>query len=281
MKKNKILKALIVAALITGVYGTVNAETGNIVDITINQQHEKTGIELGENSYARGEGSITTGINSIAIGKKATATGGNESHESITQKLQENEQKLQEIEAKKANIQKLSKELNDLKIKEHDVIEAGIRVEQIRKAKANAKNVWDNAETAWKDKVDGTADAIAEHNRKLADLNSRLTGVSKLTNSDISSPEGLGKAAKELKGIVEKDTTLNLSIDFYKDYVNNYYKALGDLREKNKIYNNIGSGNVKIIDFIKENPLKVDMSDIVIQYEYSNSSSSSLSLIHI
>ena len=271
-KKKKIFAALTAFSVLTG--SAYAADT--IVDITINQPYERTGIELGTDSYARGEGSIATGKNSVAIGKGATATGNNETAATIQAKLEENRLKLQEIEDKQKSVKQMGDDLNALKIREQKTIEAGIRVEQIRKSKANAKNVWDNAETAWKDKVDGTADAIAEHNRKLADLNSRLNGVSKLTHSDISTPEGLTAAAEELKGKAEQGTSMNLSVDFYKDYVSSYYKALGDLRKNNKVISD--HGNRKIIDQIRENPLHRDLDGIVLQYplspDYAISSSS-------
>ena len=269
-KKKKVFAALAALSVLTG--SAYAADT--IVDITINQPYERTGIELGTDSYARGEGSIATGKNSVAIGKNATATGSNETADTIQAKLEENRLKLQEIEEKQKSVKQLGDELNALKIREQKTIEAGIRVEQIRKAKANAKNVWDNAEITWKDKVDGTAEAIAEHNRKLADLNSRLTGVSQLTHSDISTPEGLTAAAEELKGKAEQGTSMNLSVDFYKDYVSNYYKALGDLRLNNKVISD--RGNRTIIDQIRENNLHRDLDGIVLQYG-GNSTSSSFS----
>ena len=259
-KKKKVFAALAAFSVLTG--SAYAADT--VVDITINQPYERTGIELGADSYARGEGSIATGKNSVAIGKGATATGSNETAATIQAKLEENRAKLQEIEAKQKSVKQLGDELNALKIREQKTIEAGIRVEQIRKAKTNAKNVWDNAETAWQDKKAGTADAIAEHNRKLADLNSRLTGVSQLTHSDISTPEGLTAAAEELKGKAEQGTSMNLSVDFYKDYVTSYYKALGDLRLNNKIISE--HGHRKILDQIRENPLHRDLDGIVLQY---------------
>ena len=266
-KKKKIFAALTAFSVLTG--SAYAADT--IVDITINQPYERTGIELGTDSYARGEGSIATGKNSVAIGKGATATGNNETAATIQAKLEENRLKLQEIEDKQKSVKQMGDDLNALKIREQKTIEAGIRVEQIRKSKANAKNVWDNAEITWKNKVDGTADAIAEHNRKLADLNSRLTGVSQLTHSDISTPEGLTAAAEELKGKAEQGTSMNLSVDFYKDYVSNYYKALGDLRINNKVISD--HGNRKIIDQIQENPLHRDLDGIVLQYNYPSADS--------
>ena len=263
-KKKKVFAALAAFSVLTG--SAYAADT--IVDITINQPYERTGLELGTDSYARGEGSIATGKNSVAIGKGATATGNNETAATIQAKLEENRLKLQEIEDKQKSVKQLGDDLNALKIREQKTIEAGIRVEQIRKAKANAKTVWDNAEISWKDKVDGTADAIAEHNRKLADLNSRLTGVSQLTHSDISTPEGLTAAAEELKAKAEQGTSMNLSVDFYKDYVTSYYKALGDLRKNNKVISD--RGNRKIIDQIQENPLHRDLDGIVLQFPFDS-----------
>ena len=281
MKNKKILVGLIAITLIAGV-STINAE--NIIDITINQQHEKTGLELGTNSYARGESSIATGKNSVAIGSGAVATGDNLTGEKIKGMLAENKSKLEEIDAKKNKIKNLSDDINNLKIREHDVIEAGIRVREIQKSKANAKNVWTQAEKDWQAKKDGSQAALNSYQEKIDDLNSRLTGVKNLKNSNISTLEGLTAAATELKAIVEKGTKMDLSVDFYKDYIDNYYKSLGDLREKNKIYSYIGWDNIKIKDLIKENFLKADMQDIVIQYNnfqdsnsYSSYSSSSAS----
>lgn len=283
MKNKKILAALAAILVTTGsIYGVSAEDT--IVDITINQQHEKTGLELGTNSYARGESSIATGKNSVAIGSGAVATGDNLTGEKIKSMLAENKSKLEEIDAKKNKIKNLSDDINNLKIREHDVIEAGIRVREIQKSKANAKNVWTQAEKDWQAKKDGSQAALNSYQEKIDDLNSRLTGVKNLKNTNISTPEGLTAAATELKTIVEKGTKMDLSVDFYKDYIGTYYKVLGDLREKNKIYSYIGWDNIKIKDLIKENFLKADMQDIVIQYNsfydsnsYSSYSSSSAS----
>ena len=237
MNSKLAVTALSLSFLLMPVAPAISADT--FVDINVSVEHEKTGLELGEHAYARGDGSIATGKNSLAIGKNAVATGGNETKETIEQKLAENAAKLNEIEQKKQDVTHLTDDLNNLKVREHDVIEAGIRVEQIRKAKENARGVWNDAEQAWQTKVNGTAAELQEYQNKLDDLNSRLTGVSKLTHTDITSPEGLTAAATELKGIVEQGTSLNLSTDFYKDYVSTYYAALGDLRKNEVTYSKL------------------------------------------
>lgn len=210
----------------------LNAEGVNIV---INNVEENKGIELGENSRARGDGSISTGRNSIAIGKNSVATGNNETKESIENKLRENREKLDEISNKEKEVLRISKEVNDIKIRQRETIEAGIRVEQIKKAKENAKKEWDRLKLEYETEKTNSVEFFREYNSKLEDLNSRLSGLSKIQGLNISSEEGLNHAAGELKRIAENGTNLNLTLDFYKDYVSSYYRALGDLRENETI----------------------------------------------
>ena len=246
-KKVKITKGLMIAFAITGILtyaeGETPAPTTTIVDITINEVHEDKGIELGDNSRARGEGSIATGRNSIAIGKNAVATGNNETKETIENKLRENRQKLDEIADKEKEVARLSRELEDTKIRHRETIEAGIRVEQIRKAKENAKKEWDRLKQEYETSVNNSAAFFRENQAKIDDLNSRLAGLSQIQGVDISSEEGLNHAAGELKRIAENGTNLNLTLDFYKDYVNSYYRALGDLRENETVLSKSDSDN--------------------------------------
>lgn len=246
-KKVKITKGLMIAFAITGILSYAEGETSStpttIVDITINNVHEDKGIELGDNSRARGEGSIATGRNSIAIGKNAVATGNNETKETIENKLRENRQKLDEIADKEKEVVRLSKELEDIKIRHRETIEAGIRVEQIRKSKENAKKEWDRLKQEYETSVNNSAAFFKENQAKIDDLNSRLAGLSQIQGVDISSEEGLNHAAGELKRIAENGTNLNLTLDFYKDYINSYYRALGDLRENETVLSKSNSDN--------------------------------------
>ena len=85
-KKKKVFAALAAFSVLTG-----SAYASDpVVDMTVNQQHNRAGIELGTDSYARGEGSIATGQNSVAIGKGAVATGDNLTGEKIKSILKEN-----------------------------------------------------------------------------------------------------------------------------------------------------------------------------------------------
>lgn len=215
---------------------TPSSTAPTYIDITINHVAESTGIEMGDGARARGTGSIATGRNSVAIGKNAVATGGNENKDTITQKLNENKEKLAEIETAQNNVNTLTDDLQTIHAKYADVIEAGTRVKQVQEAKEKARLSWQDKLSAYNTAVDGSKQYLADAQTKIDDLNSRLNGVSKLGNVDILSESGLTTAATQLKAIVEKDTTLNLSQDFYKDYVKSYYQALGDLRQNQIIY---------------------------------------------
>ena len=260
--------------------GTVNE---NHYQYYITNENEKHGLELGDNSQARGQGSIVTSENGIAFGKGAVATGGdNTSREDIERKLRENQDKLNEIESLKKTNATLTNQLSDLQQKEQDVIQAGIRVEQIRKAKANAEKEASRLKNAWQTEVDGSKEFFKNYQAKIDDLNSRLTGVGKLKNNNIQTPDGLEKAITEFKHNVEDGTNLNLSRDFYKDYITSYYKALGDLRLNKILYNSIKSGKVlpngkenTIKNIIDANFFKRDLKDIVIPYWLNGDSSNS------
>lgn len=247
MKTTKHFYGLLAALAATTTFGllpamaadtsdTTTSTAPTYIDITINHVAESTGIEMGDGARARGTGSIATGKNSVAVGKNAVATGGNENKDTITQKLNENKEKLAEIETAQNNVNTLTDDLQTIRAKYADVIEAGTRVKQVQEAKEKARLSWQDKLSAYNTAVDRSKQYLADAQAKIDDLNSRLNGVSKLGSVDISSESGLTTAATQLKAIVEKDTTLNLSQDFYKDYVKSYYQALGDLRQNQIIY---------------------------------------------
>ena len=209
----------------------VATENATYVDITINNVKEDTGLELGTGARARGNGSIATGTNSLAIGKNAVATGGNENKDTITNKLNENKQRLQEIQTAQENTDRLLKEVQDIRKQQADVIEAGERVKQVRKSKATAKTAWDTAVKAYTDAVASSDAEMKAAQAKIDDFNSRLTAVSRIQKVDISSDEGVTRAATQFKSMVEDGTSMNMDISFYKDYITSYYKAAGDLRQ--------------------------------------------------
>ena len=227
MYKNKIKYLIILLALSTGKLSLAEQ------NITITNVGEAHGLELGDNSYSRGKGSVVTSKNGVAIGSGAVATGGdNLSGDDIKRKLKENETKLKEISDKQKEIETLTNQIKEKRIRERETIKAGIIVEELRKAKATAQEQANQLKQQWVTETSNSENFFKEHQAKIDNLNSRLTGIGNLTNTDISSEEGLQKAVTEFKEKVEKGTTLNLSTDFYKDYITTYYKALGDLRNK-------------------------------------------------
>lgn len=210
MKKTTL--ALILAATLSTAHAATENQQSDLVNITINNIGDDSGLEIGTNARARGTGSIATGTNSLALGKNAVATGGNETKNSITKKLAENKQRLDEISTAEANTNRLLSELQNIRKVEADIIEAGERVKQVRLAKQSAYSVWQNKLKTYNDTVAGSAQFLADAQAKIDDLNSRLTGVSRIQNVDISSDEGLTNAATQLKSIAEEGTTLNLSV---------------------------------------------------------------------
>ncbi len=229
MKKTTL--AILLSMILTQATYAAEENSNNIVNITINKISEGSGLELGTNARARGEGAIATGSNSLAIGKNAVATGGNETQESISKKLVENTQKLNDIETARSSVDTLLNEIQTLRTRQADVIEAGERVKQVIQAKATAKADWKEKQQTYQDAVANNAAFLQEVQGKLDDLNSRLAGMSRIENVDISSDDGLNQAVTKLKAIVEDGTTLNLTDSFYKEYVKSYYASLGDIRK--------------------------------------------------
>ena len=282
MKTTKHFYGLLAALAATTTFGllpamaadtsdTATSTAPTYIDITINHVAESTGIEMGDGARARGTGSIATGKNSVAVGKNAVATGGNENRDTITQKLNENKEKLAEIETAQNNVNTLTDDLQTIRAKYADVIEAGTRVKQVQEAKEKARLSWQDKLSAYNTAVDGSKQYLADAQAKIDDLNSRLDGVSKLGSVDISSESGLTTAATQLKAIVEQGTTLNLSQDFYKDYVKSYYQALGDLRQNQIIYSKTGAATYSNGNYSENNSVIINPFDELdrLRYDYN------------
>ena len=199
-KKITINKVIIILFMITGNI----AVFGDNVNISI--IGEEHGLEIGDNSRARGNGSIVTSENGLATGKNSVATGGdNTSKEDIERKLQENQAKLNEIsEVEKKGVE-ITNKISDLQKREQDVIQAGIRVEEIRNAKANAEREAERLKNAWQIKVNESAEFFRQYQAKIDDLNSRLTRIGELGN--IGTTEGLDETVDKFKQKVEQGTT--------------------------------------------------------------------------
>lgn len=211
--------------------------------LSISNNIKNYGLNLGENSITYGKGSISTSINGISIGNNSFNTGKSENKESILNKLYENKYKIEEIENYKTNLNKLLNEIKNLEIREKETIEAGIRVEEIRKAKEKAYISWENLKNEYDNKIIEYSPILKEYENKIENLNNRLNALSKIDNINLNSEKGLTDAAIKLKNEVEKDIELDLPTDFYKEYTINYYKSLGDIRKNEELYKNINTNS--------------------------------------
>ena len=250
-RKVSITKGLLITFMITGGIFTYAVDeqpekpTLSPRDITINNYGEQTGLELGDNSRARGVGSVSTGRNGMAIGKNAVATGKDETKETIEKKLEENRQKLQEIADAKKVIADKAEELRLKQIRERETIEAGIRVEEIQKSKEKARLAWEDKKQELATKTEESKEFFRIYQEKIDILNSKLRGLANLEGASYDTEGGLSRTADLLKAKVEEGNELNLSHDFYLDYVKTYYKALGDLRENKVKYEDLNTYSPK------------------------------------
>lgn len=208
----------------------------HIWNISMNTVEEEKGIEIGTNVRARGRTASAYGIDVVSIGHNAIAVGGNETRQSLTNKLSENQSKLDEIARLKENIITYNKEVNDLKRNNAKMIEIGERAKALQASKEKARLAWQAKLSEYNQAVSDNEVYLREYNRKLDDFNNRLRATERISGVDLNSDTSLTNAATQFKRMVEENTTMNLDIDFYKQYIRNYYKVLGDLRKAKAIY---------------------------------------------
>ena len=209
----------------------------HIWNISMNTVEEEKGIEIGTNVRARGRTASAYGIDAVSIGHNAIAVGGNETRQSLTNKLSENRSKLDEIARLKENIITYNKEVNDLKHNNAKMIEIGERAKALQASKEKARLAWQAKLSEYNQAVNDNEVYLREYNRKLDDFNNRLRATERISGVDLNNDTSLTNAATQFKRMVEENTTMNLDIDFYKQYIKNYYKALGDLRQAIIKYN--------------------------------------------
>lgn len=202
----------------------------HIWNISMNTVEEEKGVEIGTNVRARGRTASAYGIDAISIGHNAIAVGGNETRQSLTNKLSENRSKLDEIARLKENIITYNKEVNDLKRNNAKMIEIGERAKALQASKEKARLAWQAKLSEYNQAVSDNETYLREYNSKLDDFNNRLRAIEHISGVDLNSDTSLTNAATQFKHMLEENTTINLDMDFYKRYIRNYYKSLGDLR---------------------------------------------------
>ena len=215
----------------------------HIWNISMNTVEEEKGIEIGTNVRARGRTASAYGIDAVSIGHNSIAIGANETRQSLASKLAENRSKLDEIARLKENIITYNKEVNDLKRNNSKMIEIGERAKALQASKEKARLAWQAKLSEYNQAVSDNEVYLREYNRKLDDFNNRLRSTERISGVDLNSDTSLTNAATQFKRMVEENTTMNFDIDFYKNYIRNYYKALGDLRKAKEISNKLHHNN--------------------------------------
>ncbi|UTU48563.1 YadA-like family protein [Mergibacter septicus] len=199
-----------------------------------------TNLELGRNSLAIG-GGISTGTNTIAIGRNAVATGDNLTADQIKQRLRENAERLNQITAKEREIARLDA---DYKRKYRTALEVKQALAQIAEKRQYIETVL-NPALADATKNLNDYRPIYDEKRKLIDARTHeiltLDGfdLGKVAPVDQGGTEnGLELLAQELKSKAEDgyNEIINNDLNYYKDYINNYIKAKGDLVDNKLLY---------------------------------------------
>ena len=227
-------------------------------NITITNYGEQTGLELGDNSRARGVGSVSTGRNGMAIGKNAVAVGENETKESIERKLEEDRQKIQEILNTKKEIAAKEWELRLKQIREKETIEAQRRVDETLKEKEKVKANLDSLKDILRNKEIEVNNLKQQYVNNSNAIEDKLDFVLERMKEMEDTESGHNYTANLVKSKVEEGTQLNLSLDFYKELLQNYNSYLQNPRESDDMailettlsnYDTIHSSNLRNINF--------------------------------
>lgn len=184
------------------------------------------------------------------LDRKALILGGDYAHQS------ELDARLKEIAALEKALLKLQAELERIRKKNQPIIEANQRVHALTEGKEAARQDWLHKQRIHNEAVESNKEYLKEVDEKLKRFNEKMESITKLTNFDTSTEEGKTRTAQELKAKMEEGLNMNLSLDFYKEYIVNYYKALGDLRINETIWANTDQLNGDTYDLFKYDSTK-------------------------
>ena len=227
-------------------------------NITITNYGEQTGLELGDNSRARGIGSVSTGRNGMAIGKNAVAIGENETKETIERKLEVDRQKIQEILNTKKEIAAKEWELRLKQIREKETIDAQRRVDETLKEKEKVKVSLDSLKDILRNKEMEVNNLKNQYVTNSNAIENKLDFVLERMKEMEDTESGHNYTANLVKSKVEEGTQLNLSLDFYKELLQNYNSYLQNPRERDdrailkttlSNYDTTHSSNLRNINF--------------------------------
>ena len=235
----------------------IGSSTGP-TNITITNYGEQTGLELGDNSRARGVGSVSTGRNGVAIGKNAVAIGENETKETIERKLEADRQKIQEVLNTKKEIAAKEWELRLKQIREKETIEAQRRVDETLKEKEKIKANLDSLKDILRNKEIELNNLKNQYVTNSNAIEDKLDFVLERMKEMEDTESGYNHTANLVKSKVEEGTQLNLSLDFYKELLQNYNSYLQNPRESDdrailettlSNYDTTHSSNLRDINF--------------------------------
>ena len=209
------------------------------------------GEELGQDTVANNTYSISTGSGSIAIGKGAVATGNNYTAEQL-------QAALKDAKAKQDELEKATNEYNQAQ-NEYAKAKADFDANNevyaaVEAAKARMDAIQNEINNTYKPAADAAnADYTAKkdaYETAYNDFKNRLEYIKVIdfNLADVNTDAGLTQLATDLKTNTEQGTPFNQPIQFYKDYIQNYIKAKGDLRDNKVRFHNISIYNKENLD---------------------------------
>ncbi len=155
--------------------------------------------------------------------------------------MYENQQTMSELGRYERENDRLVREIDSLYNDNTELILAGQQAEAREQATERAREEWLTKDGAYQQARSDTELYMQSVQAKMDDMNQRLASINRLTGVDIHSEDSLNGAAATLKVMTEEGTAVNLSTDFYKNYITAYYTKLGELRQSQLVYNEANS----------------------------------------
>ena len=200
----------------------------------------------GAGSVAVGSRALTTGTNSVAIGTNATATGDGTTRE--------------EIDAILANNKAIRDTLNDARA---DYTASKAEYDRQREIWEGQNEAYARVQAAnqtiagYQDEINSTLQPNADsannaynqakdaYDTLYNDFANRLEVIKRIDFSLYANTStgviDLDAMATDLKSQTESGTSFNMPVEFYRNYIDNYIKAEGNLRDNISFYNSISS----------------------------------------
>ena len=199
----------------------------------------------GAGSVAVGSQALTTGTNSIAIGTYATATGDGTTREEIDAILSNNKAIRDALNDARAGYTQSQAEYDREKEIFDGQNEAVARVNHANELINGYQQEIDNTLQPNADTANTNyTNAKNAYDTLYNDLQGRLERIKYIDFSLYANGSEAGydipTMATNLKSDTEAGTSFNMPVSFYENYIVNYIKAEGDLRENNIIANESG-----------------------------------------